>query len=134
MTRGGSRDDATHRHPSSQDATPSRGGIEFGTLSGLILERLESPGWAPGRAAARAPPSAGRGVAGFAAPRTLVQSAPQGAAARRTAGTPERRTQTSAASTRPIDTRPIETDRHGAPRCRRDPRCQPSGDARPRHP
>ena len=30
--------------PSSQDATPSPGGIQFGNVPGLILERLESPG------------------------------------------------------------------------------------------
>jgi len=45
----GNRNDATHRHPSSRDATLSAGGIEFGRVPGLILECLESPGRRPGR-------------------------------------------------------------------------------------
>jgi hypothetical protein len=32
------------RHPSSWDATPSPGGVEFRSVLGLILEWLESPG------------------------------------------------------------------------------------------
>ena len=33
----------TRRYPSSRDAMPSPGSIEFGTVTGLILERLKSP-------------------------------------------------------------------------------------------
>ena len=36
----GNRNQATRRRPSSRDAMPSPGSIEFATLTGLILERL----------------------------------------------------------------------------------------------
>src|SRR2546422_10154686 len=44
----GNRNETTHGHLSPRDATPSPGGIEFGSVSGLILECLESPGRRPG--------------------------------------------------------------------------------------
>ena len=87
-------------------------------------------GAAPVPAAARVPPSAGRGVARFAAPPTPVQSAPRGAAARRSADTPGHRAQTFAASTRPTDTHRPGTARRGS-RPRQPPLTVPR--ARHRH-
>jgi hypothetical protein len=91
--------------PSSREATPSPGGIEFRSVSGLILECLESPGRRRCPAAAPAPPSAGRGITGFAARRTPFQSAARGAAVPSSADTPGYRAQTFAASTRHTDRR-----------------------------
>ncbi len=67
--------------------------------------------------AAPAPRSGARGVARIAGPRTPAQSAPRGAAAHRSVGTPAHPRQTSAASTRPTDTRqPAMAVRSSRPR------------------
>jgi hypothetical protein len=100
----GNRNQATRRHPSSRDAMPSPGSIEFGTVTGLIRERPESPRRRPCR------PQLGylRWQAEVSQDslhhRRVYKSAPRGGAARDTADTPGRRTQTFAASAWPTDT------------------------------
>jgi hypothetical protein len=69
-------------------------GRQLRRMAGLVTERV----WARGL------PSAGRGVAGSAGPRTPGQSTLRGAVAHRNAYRPGLRGQTSAASARPTDT------------------------------